>query len=276
MIGGWETGYLKGPGQVGPGLCVYDRNSMNCVELKNAAFAYPSAPDRLVLDRLCATIPLDGHTLVLGGNGSGKTALARLLAGLDSPAAGSVQWPGEQETDNGNQSAHLLRTGVVFEQPEFQFQGFSVREELCGGLLYHGVESSRAEKLAEEAAARYGIDSLLERTLESLDYQAKLAVLVSAFLLLQPSVLVLDFSLAELDGDFRNTLLKACTERNSPALVVLSRRAEDLYLLEEAGVFLLSSGSIQKLTVGREAPSALDLLRQAGIAMPAAGFPPAR
>jgi energy-coupling factor transporter ATP-binding protein EcfA2 len=247
---------------------------MESVSLKNAAVAYPSTPGSVVLDGLCAEIPLCSHTLVLGGNGSGKTALARLLAGLDSPTAGSILWPEGKEEEQISKSAHLLRSGVVFEQPEFQFQGFSVREELCAGLLYHGVESSRAEELAGTAAASYGIEDLLENTLHSLCYSAKLAVLVSSFLLLRPRLLVLDFSLAELDREFLKRLFSVCMEKKSPALVVLSRRAEDYFLMENAGVYVLNSGNMDKLAADRDVPSTLQLLRDAGIAMPTESSPP--
>lgn len=243
---------------------------MSAVVLENAAFAYPSAPHRLVLEGLNVEIPLDGHTLVLGGNGAGKTALARLLAGLDSPAAGAVGWPRDnQSADN----PALIRAGVVFAQPEFQFQGFSVREELRGGLLYQGISASRANELAEELAVGYGLDNLLDRALDSLNSQAKLAVLVSSFLLLRPRLLVLDFSLAELDGEFRRKLLTACNGQKIPALVVLSRRAEDLSLLSGAGLYLLNSGRLEELEVNRDDPRGMDVLRRAGIAMPSAGVP---
>ena len=244
---------------------------MSNVVLENAAFAYPSAPNRLVLKGLNAAISLEGHSLALGGNGAGKTALARLLAGLDSPAAGSVIWPRDNRPAR---DASLIRAGVVFAEPDFQFQGFSVRQELCGGLLYQGVPAPRADRLAEDVAERFGFDKLLDSTLDSLDYQAKLAVLVSSFLLLRPSLLVLDFSLAELDENFREKLLTACKEQKKPALMVLSRRAEDFYLLSGAALYLLNDGGLHELTVDQNDPDVTGVLRRAGIAMVPAGFPP--
>ncbi len=247
---------------------------MSAIVLENAAFAYPSAPDSLVLEGLSAEIPLDGRTLVLGGNGSGKTALARLLSGLDNPANGVVRWPNELTVDGQRQAAPHLRAGVVFEQPEFQFQGITVVEELCSGLLYQGIAAPQAGEMAREVALRYGLDNLLQSSLESLDYPSKMAVLISSFLLLRPRLLVLDFSLAELDQGFRAKLLANCNGQSSPALVVLSRGAEDIFLLGGADLFILNNGGLHPLNVSPDDPRANKMLLEAGIAMASASIPP--
>jgi energy-coupling factor transporter ATP-binding protein EcfA2 len=236
---------------------------MDFLVLDQASFAYPSAPERPVLRDLDARIPLSGATLVLGGNGSGKTAMARLLAGLDSPSEGSLRWPNR---DGGSEDT--LRTAVVFEQPEFQFQGFSVAEELESGLLYRGVRRADAEHLAREGAEGLGLAELLDREVSSLEYPEMLAVLVASFLLLEPRLLVLDFSLNELEDSHRAMLLSRSGGEGQPALVVLSRRAVDLALLESPSCFILSEGGIQPFPATASDSGTAELLRSSGLAFP--------
>lgn len=236
--------------------------------LEKLSFSYPSEPESAIFNSLSAEIPLDSETLILGGNASGKTTLARLLGGLDEPEEGRIIRP-ETLPCRNDPGWEPLAAGVVFENPGFQFQASTVREELEAGLIYRGAGAGEPERAIIEAAGELGIEPYLEMRIQDLEAPVQLAVLVASFLLLRPRLLVLDFSLILLEKTFRERLLENCRAPEGPAVVVLSRRAEDLTLISpEACVFLLKRGKLEKLLTPRDDPEVLEILESADIRLP--------
>ncbi|WP_020013362.1 ABC transporter ATP-binding protein [Promicromonospora sukumoe] len=82
-------------------------------------------------------------TALVGANGSGKSTLLACLAGLDRPAAGTVDGP---------------RAGLVFQNPEHQFTATTVRQEVG-----HGLPPDAAPRV-EEALARFGLTRLADHS----------------------------------------------------------------------------------------------------------------
>ena len=237
--------------------------------LENLKFAYPSEPDRPVFESLSATIPLSGNILILGANASGKTTLARLLGGLDSPTAGNIIWPRDKRDFAGERGWDPLQAGVVFENPEYQFQAFTVGEELETGLIYRGAESAARNLEVAAAAEKFGLAPLLESRLQDLELPHTLAVLTTAFLLLRPRLLALDFSLACLEDRFLEALLAESRKPESPALVVTSRRAEDLALIGPvSATYILRKDRLETLGTGAGDPEIAQRLKKDEIGLP--------
>ena len=143
-----------------------------------------------------------GRTLaVTGPNGTGKSTLALLLAGLRAPTTGRVL-PGPALTAGLRRpdrppsrwrAAELVeRIGTVFQQPEHQFLTGRVRDELSLGPLQSGAGAARAHATAEELLDRLGLAPLADANPFTLSGGQQRRLSVATALATRPRVLVLD------------------------------------------------------------------------------------
>jgi len=154
-----------------------------------------------------ALLPTDaelraGRTLaVTGPNGTGKSTLALLLAGLRAPTTGTVR-PGPALTAGlrrPDRPPHrwpagelVQRIGTVFQQPEHQFLTGRVRDELSLGALRAGAGNATAARRAEELMERLGLALLAEANPFTLSGGQQRRLSVATALATSPPVLVLD------------------------------------------------------------------------------------
>jgi energy-coupling factor transporter ATP-binding protein EcfA2 len=143
-----------------------------------------------------------GRTLaVTGPNGTGKSTLALLLAGLRAPTTGRVVaapalTSGLRRPDRPphrwRADELVRRIGTVFQQPEHQFLTGRVRDELSLGSLRSGAGSTAATRLAGELLERMGLQGLADANPFTLSGGQQRRLSVATALATRPRVLVLD------------------------------------------------------------------------------------
>ncbi len=108
-----------------------------------------------ILDSVSAVFPPGEVTVITGPNGSGKTMLLTILAGLSTADSGSLLLDGEDFPGKG----HVLgtRVGLVFQQPDLQIIEQSVEQEIRFGLGNLGLSREEQSRRLEDALGWSGL-----------------------------------------------------------------------------------------------------------------------
>jgi len=175
----------------------------------------------------------EGEWLALvGHNGSGKSTLARLLNGLLLPTEGAIHVMG---TAINKESVWEVRkhVGMVFQNPDNQFVGTTVRDDVAFGLENIGVERDEMVRRIEWAAERVKMSKFLEYEPHRLSGGQKQRVAIASVLAVQPAIIILDEATSMLDPIGRAEVLSTVRELKNEANITVISITHDL---EEAAL----------------------------------------
>ncbi|MDE0811255.1 MAG: ABC transporter ATP-binding protein, partial [Alphaproteobacteria bacterium] len=139
---------------------------------------------------------------LLGPSGCGKTTLLRMLAGLESPDAGSIIIDGE---DMSHVPANRRPVNMVF-QSYAVFPHMSVLDNVAYGLKVTGTAPREAQRRAIEALLLVKLDGLGSRMPDQLSGGQRQRVALARALIKRPKVLLLDEPLSALDAKLREAM----------------------------------------------------------------------
>lgn len=149
---------------------------------------------RVILSDLTLTLT-EARIGIVGRNGSGKTSLLRLIAGLVSPSRGVVRVDGIDPARD--RKAMLARLGILFQNPDHQILMPTVTEELAFGLRQMG--QSDAETVARAALSAEGRAHWADQPVSTLSHGQKQWLCLMSVLLMNPATILLDEPFAALD-----------------------------------------------------------------------------
>lgn len=155
------------------------------------------------LDRVTLSIPDDEYVSLLGPSGSGKTVLLRVIAGFETPDAGTVRLGGRALD---RVPAHLRGIGFVFQNFAL-FPHLSVRDNIGFGLAYRAVgpvrETAALRRRVDEMIALVGLEGLAERGVHQISGGQRQRVALARTLVTEPNLVLLDEPLGALDANLR-------------------------------------------------------------------------
>ncbi len=216
---------------------------MKAIEITNLSFSY--AKDKEILHDLSLEIELGSFVSIIGHNGSGKSTLAKLLVGLLEANSGNIKIMNLDVNEKNIQKIRS-KTGIVFQNPDNQFIGSTVRDDIAFGLENRCIPHEDMDKIVNEFAVKVGMIDFLDKEPSNLSGGQKQRVALAGILAMHPDILILDEATAMLDPKGRNeviSLVKKMKDENSN-LTVLSITHD----IEEAAssdrVIVLSDGNI--------------------------------
>ncbi|GAA1683636.1 ABC transporter ATP-binding protein [Microbacterium lacus] len=200
------------------------------------------------LDALSLTVAARTCTAVLGPSGSGKSTLLRVIAGLETPDAGTVRIGGR---DVGPIVAERRGVGMVFQR-SLLFPHLTVRDNIAFADRVAGMSRTAARTRAEEYLAMVQLAGYGDRRVGELSGGQEQRVAIARALAAEPAVLLLDEPFSALDPALRtdmHDLLATIRRAVSPTIVLVTHdrdeaaRVADRIAVVEDGA-LLHEGSV--------------------------------
>lgn len=143
---------------------------------------------------------------MIGHNGSGKSTLAKLIDGLLEAEKGKII------VDGLTLSAETLwdirsKIGLVFQNPDNQFVGATVEDDVAFGLENQGLPRPEMQKRVACALEEVGMSAFKTREPANLSGGQKQRVALAGILAMQPEIIILDEATAMLDPEGRSDVL---------------------------------------------------------------------
>jgi len=182
---------------------------------------------------------------VIGHNGAGKSTLARLVDGILEQTGGEIYLFGVRMTD-----ANALRlrqdVGLVFQNPDSQFIGATVRDDIAFGLENACVPSNEMEAIVERCAKQVGMFDYLDTEPSMLSGGQKQRVAIAGMMARHPKILILDEAGAMLDPKGKREIRAIIEERKreEPSLTILNITHEIDEAYRSDRVLVLNDGGI--------------------------------
>ena len=130
--------------------------SNSVIEIKNITFSYDYDNNNYALNNVSIDIEKGSYTVIVGHNGSGKSTLAKLLIGLLEPKEGKIIVDNEELSIDSIYKIRTIRfkVGIVFQNPDNQFIGATVEDDIAFGLENHLVAQEEMRGIIEEYATK--------------------------------------------------------------------------------------------------------------------------
>jgi iron(III) transport system ATP-binding protein len=172
------------------------------IEFRQVTKRYGDANSPLVVKGIDLQVPKGTLTTILGPSGCGKTTSLRMIAGLESPTAGTILIDGQDVTTLGPAERNV---SMVFQSYAL-FPHMNVVENVGYGLSVQGLSRDTTAQRARAAMAMVGLAGYEQRLPSELSGGQQQRVAVARSLVLEPSVLLFDEPLSNLDARLRRSM----------------------------------------------------------------------
>ncbi len=210
------------------------------ISLEAVSFTYPDGTRGV--KEISFSIPRGALFLLCGMNGSGKSTVLKLIAGLYKPSSGKVLVDGANLWEN---STARRSVGLVFQNPDHQILGETVEDDVLLGLLYRGVPPSEAKRRTAEVLERCNLGHLATRNCHFLSGGEKKRLAIASVVVLQPRCILMDEPFAGLDFPAVQAVLRQILEMKTEGYtIVLSSHEVETVAPHIDGLAVIHGGRI--------------------------------
>lgn len=143
---------------------------------------------------------------IVGHNGSGKSTLAKAINGLHLPQKGTVTVGGMELSEESVWDIRRM-VGMVFQNPDNQFVGATVEDDVAFGLENQGIERSEMQSRVQDALEKVKMQNFATREPARLSGGQKQRVAIAGVVALRPDIIILDEATSMLDPEGRDDVI---------------------------------------------------------------------
>ena len=241
----------------------------NIIEVKHVTFTYNEA-DRPALKDISLNVKRGSWTAIIGHNGSGKSTLARLLNGLLVPDNDEAQIivDGVELTDD---TVWQIRNdiGIVFQNPDNQFVGATVEDDVAFGMENRGVAREEMQTIVERVVKDVRMIEFIKSEPARLSGGQKQRVAIAGIIAIKTKVIILDESTSMLDPEGKQEVLELIRRvKDDNNLTVLSITHDIEEASEADDIIVLNDGEIVESGTPAEIFSKVELIQELGLEVP--------
>ena len=240
----------------------------NSIDVKHLTFKYDVNQEHNTLDDLSFHVKRGEWLSIIGHNGSGKSTTVRLLDGLLAAESGQIFIEGDLLTeDNVWDIRHKI--GMVFQNPDNQFVGATVEDDVAFGLENKGIPLDEMKERVAKALDLVGMSEFADREPSRLSGGQKQRVAIAGALAMQPDIIILDEATSMLDPEGRLELIKTIREirkQYQMTVVSITHDLDEVALSDR--VLVMKKGKVESSSTPEELFNRGDDLLTLGLDVP--------
>ncbi|MDG8398933.1 energy-coupling factor ABC transporter ATP-binding protein [Streptococcus pneumoniae] len=229
------------------------------IDVKNLSFRYKENQNYYDVKDITFHVKRGEWLSIVGHNGSGKSTTVRLIDGLLEAESGEIVIDGQRLTKENVWNIRR-QIGMVFQNPDNQFVGATVEDDVAFGLENQGLSRQEMKKRVEEALALVGMLDFKKREPARLSGGQKQRVAIAGVVALRPAILILDEATSMLDPEGRRELIgtvKGIRKDYDMTVISITHDLEEVAMSDR--VLVMKKGEIESTSSPRELFSRNDL-----------------
>lgn len=229
------------------------------IGVKNLSFRYKENQNYYDVKDITFHVKRGEWLSIVGHNGSGKSTTVRLIDGLLEAESGEIVIDGQRLTEENVWNIRR-QIGMVFQNPDNQFVGATVEDDVAFGLENQGLSRQEMKKRVEEALALVGMLDFKKREPARLSGGQKQCVAIAGVVALRPAILILDEATSMLDPEGRRELIgtvKGIRKDYDMTVISITHDLEEVAMSDR--VLVMKKGEIESTSSPRELFSRNDL-----------------
>ena len=240
-------------------LKIHLDNMKNIIEVQHLKYKYDNHVDDYILKDVTFHVKQGEWLSIVGHNGSGKSTTIRLIDGLLEAESGEIIIDGDELTLE-NVWEKRRHIGMVFQNPDNQFVGATVEDDVAFGLENQGMDYQTMFDRVQEALDIVGMQDFKEREPARLSGGQKQRVAIAGVVALRPDIIILDEATSMLDPEGRLELIqtvKKIKDRHGMTVISITHDLDEVALSDR--VLVMKEGQVESTSTPSELFSRVDL-----------------
>ncbi|HGD6675855.1 TPA: energy-coupling factor ABC transporter ATP-binding protein [Streptococcus agalactiae] len=217
----------------------------NIITVNNLFFKYDSNQTHYQLENVSFHVKQGEWLSIIGHNGSGKSTTVRLIDGLLEEESGQIIIDGQELTeDNVWELRHKI--GMVFQNPDNQFVGATVEDDVAFGLENKGIPLKDMKERVDQALDLVGMSEFKMREPARLSGGQKQRVAIAGAVAMRPQVIILDEATSMLDPEGRLELIRtirAIRQKYNLTVISITHDLDEVALSDR--VIVMKNGKVE-------------------------------